>query len=107
VRGSVSSGWSLDAPEGSGTTGKEGPSLGCLREPREVSIRSAGFRLVPKLGHASLQVGQAGQGNGPGGAYTGSRSWCRGSRLPPAVFPNRRLQVAPTDRRSPSHRSLR
>ena len=38
-----------------------------------VSRRSTGFRLIPKTGHASRQVDQAGQGEGPGGECIGSR----------------------------------
>jgi len=94
VRGSGPSGWSLEVPGGSGTTGKGGSSLGCLWEPRGVSIWSPSFRqLVQKMGHASPQVDQAGHGNGSGVEYTTSRCGSRGFGPPLAALSDRRFHT--------------
>jgi hypothetical protein len=89
------SGWSLGTLGGSGATGKEGPSLGCLREPRGFSIWHLSLSLVRETDHASPQVDHAGQGDGPGGTNADRSTGCRGLRPPPLTLPDGRLQTRP------------
>jgi hypothetical protein len=49
--------------------------------------------LVRKTDHAGRQVGQAGQGDGPGGEDSTGSTGCRGLAPTPAALPDQRLQM--------------
>jgi len=74
------------APGGSDAVGTERSSPGRRRGSPGVSSRSVGLRLVQEAEHASRQVDQAGQGNGPGGGYIDSKSGWHGLRPPPGAL---------------------